>query len=97
MPAVVRLSGKDLLVMDTPPDIGEFVKMEITMRCKDDGRTLLADGEIGHYRVMSFVAAKVTAKPWKPEPEPQPEPDPALIDENGQVTNTQDDQDSPDA
>lgn len=81
VPAVIRLSGKDLLVMESPPNIGDFVKMEITMRCKDDGRTLLADGEIGHYRVMSFVAAKVTADPYKPEPEPEPEPEPGLLDE----------------
>lgn len=85
VPAVIRLSGKDLLVMDSPPEMGEFVKMEITMRCKDDGRTLLADGEIGHYRVMSFVSAKVTAEPYKPEPESEPEPDPSLIDTDGEV------------
>ncbi|OIN80754.1 hypothetical protein [Mycobacterium malmoense] len=79
-PAVIRMSGKDLLVMETPPDIGDFVKIEITMRCKDDGRTLLSDGEIGHYRIMSFVTAKVTTEPYKPEPEPEPEPEPSLFD-----------------
>lgn len=85
VPAVIRLSGKDLLVMDEPPELGQFVKMEVTMRCKDDGHTLLADGEIGHYRVMSFVAAKVTADPYTPEPEPEPEPDPAMIGEDGSI------------
>lgn len=94
-PAVIRLSGKDLLVMDVPPNMGDFVKMEITMRCKDDGRTLLADGEIGHYRVMSFVAAKVTAEPYRPEPEPEPEPDPAMISEDGSIP-ADDDIDDPD-
>lgn len=84
-PAVIRMSGKDLLVMDKPPAPGDFVKMEITMRCKDDGRTLLADGELGHYRVMNFVAAKVTAEPYRPEPEPEPEPDPAMIGEDGSI------------
>lgn len=87
-PATIRMSGKELLVMDTPPEIGEFVKMEITMRCKDDGRTLLADGGISHYRVMSFVAAKVTAEAYKPDPEavaPHQETDPGLFDENGQI------------
>jgi hypothetical protein len=84
-PANIRMSGKDLLVMDAPPDIGEFVKMEITMRCKDDGRTLLADGGIGHYRVMSFVAAKVTTDPYKPEPESGDDGQPGLLDANGQI------------
>lgn len=69
-PATINMSGKDLLVMDTPPEMGAFVKMEITMLCKKDGRTLLPDGGIGHYRVMSFVAAKVTAEPYLPEAEP---------------------------
>lgn len=95
VPAVIRLSGKDLLVMDEPPELGEFVKMEITMRCKDDGHTLLADGEIGHYRVMSFVGAKVTTEPYKPEPEPEPEPDPAMIGEDGSIPDDEGDVDDP--
>lgn len=86
-PATIRMSGKDMLVMDKPPEMGEFVKMEVTMRCKNDGRTLLADGGIEHYRVMSFVAAKVTTEPYKPEPEdaPPPNDDPAMIDEHGNI------------
>lgn len=82
-PATVRMSGRDLVVMDVPPEIGELVKMEITMRCKDDGRTLLADGGIGHYRVMSFVAARVTVEPYKPEEDeaPHQETEPSLFDE----------------
>lgn len=97
-PATIRMSGKDMLVMEVPPEIGEFVKMEVTMRCKDDGRTLLADGGIGHYRVMSFVAAKVTAEPYKPEAEsttdsgPQ---DPTMFDENGQIPDDAPDDDAP--
>lgn len=96
-PATIRMSGKDMLVMEVPPEIGEFVKMEVTMRCKDDGRTLLADGGIGHYRVMSFVAAKVTAEPYKPEAEsttdsgPQ---DPTMFDENGQIPDDEPDDDA---
>ncbi|RFZ15055.1 hypothetical protein VIMS_02485 [Mycobacterium marinum] len=87
-PATIRMSGKDMLVMDKPPEIGECVKMEITMRCKDDGRTLLADGGIAHYRVMSFVTAKVTAEPYMPAPESDPPPDdddPAMIDRDGNI------------
>lgn len=86
-PATIRMSGKDMLVMDKPPEMGEFVKMEVTMRCKNDGRTLLADGGIEHYRVMTFVAAKVTTEPYKPEPEdaPPPNDDPAMIDEHGNI------------
>lgn len=89
-PATIRMSGKDMLVMDKPPEIGECVKMEITMRCKDDGRTLLADGGIAHYRVMSFVAAKVTAEPYTPAPEsdPPPDDDPAMIDRDGSIVDT---------
>ncbi|MHA7703436.1 hypothetical protein ACX9NE_26965 [Mycobacterium sp. ML4] len=86
-PATIRMSGKDMLVMDRPPEMGEFVKMEVTMRCKNDGRTLLADGGIEHYRVMTFVAAKVTTEPYKPEPEdtPPPNDDPAMFDEDGNI------------
>lgn len=86
-PATIRMSGKDMLVMDKPPEMGEFVKMEVTMRCKNDGRTLLADGGIEHYRVMTFVAAKVTTEPYKPEPEdaPPPNDDPAMFDEHGNI------------
>lgn len=86
-PATIRMSGKDMLVMDKPPEMGEFVKMEVTMRCKNDGRTLLADGGIEHYRVMTFVAAKVTTEPYKPEAEdtPPPNDDPAMIDEHGNI------------
>lgn len=86
-PATIRMSGKDMLVMDRPPEMGEFVKMEITMRCKNDGRTLLADGGIEHYRVMTFVAAKVTTEPYKPEPEdtPLPNDDPAMFDRDGNI------------
>lgn len=96
-PATIRMSGKDMLVMDKPPEMGEFVKMEVTMRCKNDGRTLLADGGIEHYRVMSFVAAKVTTEPYKPEPEdaPPPNDDPAMIDENGQIPDDAPDDDAP--
>lgn len=97
-PATIRMSGKDMLVMDKPPEIGEFVKMEVTMRCKDDGRTLLADGGIGHYRVMSFVAAKVTAEPYKPEAEPSDAPpeDPGMFDENGQIPDDEPEDQTPD-
>lgn len=94
--AVIRLSGKNLLTMDTPPEMGEFVKMEITMRCKDDGRTLLADGGIGHYRVMSFIGAKVTAEPYKPEPEPEAAPEPGLFDQAGGSGDEDDDEDGDD-
>lgn len=86
-PATIRMSGKDMLVMDKPPEMGEFVKMEVTMRCKNDGRTLLADGGIEHYRVMTFVAAKVTTEPYKSEPEdvPPPDDDPAMFDRDGNI------------
>ena len=98
-PATIRMSGKELLVMDVPPEIGEFVKMEITMRCKDDGRTLLADGGISHYRVMSFVAAKLTVEPYKPEPEaeaPQQETDPTMFGEDGQIPEDEPEEIEPD-
>ena len=85
VPAVIRMSGKDLTIMDKPPEMGEFVKMEITMRCKKSERELLADGGIGHYRVMLFVAAKVTTEAYKPDPDEEPEPEPGLFDEHGNV------------
>lgn len=88
-PATIRMSGKDMLVMDRPPEMGEFVKMEVTMRCKNDGRTLLADGGIEHYRVMSFVAAKVTTEPYKVEDTPPPPEDdenaPPMFGRDGQI------------
>lgn len=88
-PATIRMSGKDMLVMDRPPEMGEFVKMEVTMRCKNDGRTLLADGEIEHYRVMAFVAAKVTTEPYKVEDTPPPPEDdentPPMFGRDGQI------------
>lgn len=88
-PATIRMSGKDMLVMDKPPEMGEFVKMEVTMRCKNDGRTLLADGGIEHYRVMSFVAAKVTTEPYKVEDTtPPPDDDenaPPMFGRDGQI------------
>ncbi len=96
-PATIRMSGKDMLVMTKPPEMGEFVKLEVTMRCKNDGRTLLADGGIEHYRVMTFVAAKVTTEPYKPEPEdvPPPDDDPAMFDRDGNISDEPEDEPEP--
>lgn len=85
VPARLEMSGKTLLVMDEPPAPGDFLKVELTLKCKSDGRELLEGGEFVHFRKTALIAAKVTAEPYKPEPEPEPEPDPAMIGEDGSI------------
>jgi hypothetical protein len=81
VPARIEMSGKTLLILDNPPDPGEYLKVEITLRCKDEGKELLDNGELVHYRKTKFIAAKITAAPYKPEPEADGEPDPSLFDQ----------------
>lgn len=69
-PAQIRLGGKTLLVMDKPPVKGEFVKVELILKCKGDGSELLEGDEIVYSRTMSLIGAKVTTDPYKPKPEP---------------------------
>jgi hypothetical protein len=82
-PAAVELAGKTLLVMDEPPNIGDFVKIEITLKCREDGRKALESGELVHFRRTNLIAAKVTTQPYKPEPEADAEPEPGLFDDDG--------------
>lgn len=75
-PAVVQAFGKDLLKMDKPPEPGELLKIEITLRCKDEGRELLDSGDFKYYRKCKSLGANVTVEPYKPEAEPTPPPPP---------------------
>jgi hypothetical protein len=77
VPAQLHFSGKTLLVMEKPPVKGEFVKVELTLRCKGDGTDLLDGDELVHYRKMAFVSAKVTAEAYKPNPAEPATDDPA--------------------
>lgn len=86
LPQMIRLSGRDLFEMDSPPATGQYIKAEVIMRAGD---LLLkapdADGVSRHVRIMQYVGAKLTVEPYTPEPEPEPEPDPAMIDEDGSI------------
>jgi hypothetical protein len=87
-PANLLLGNQVLLCMDAPPEPGQYVKLEVTLRTRKDGRELLADGTYVHFRAMSFISAKVTADPFKPvddtPPPPDPEqPQPGLFDHGG--------------
>lgn len=93
VPARIEMSGKTLLVMEEPPQPGEFFKLEVTLRCKDEGRELLADGDYEHYRKTAFISAELTVPPFKPEPEPAPEPEPGLFDESGDIPADEGDED----
>lgn len=75
-PAVVQAFGKDLLKMDKPPEPGELLKIEITLRCKDEGRELLDSGDFKYYRKCKSLGANVTVEPYKPAAEPTPPPPP---------------------
>lgn len=85
IPAVVQAFGKDLLIMDKPPEPGQLLKIEITLRCKDIGKELLDGGDFKHYRKCKSLGAKVTTEPYMPEVEPEPEPEPGLLDEAGRI------------
>lgn len=83
VPAQLKLAGKTLLVMDIPPVKGEFVKVELTLKCKGDGSDLLEGDELVYFRKCVLVAAKVTTQPYKPQPEPKPEPEAGLLNADG--------------
>lgn len=92
-PAQVRYGSKVIEVMDKPPEPGEFMKAEITFKCRDDGRTRLDDGTYVYYRKMDFVSAKVTVEPYVPKMDDASEDgrpslfdagDPAGDDEDGE-------------
>lgn len=81
-PARVELGGKILFVMDKPIEMGEFIKVEITIGCYDDGRCKVGE-EIVHYRKTKLIAAKPVSEPYTPEAEPAappPDDDPAMFD-----------------
>ena len=82
-PAQVMFGNQVLDVMDTPPEPGEFLKVELTLRCRADGREMLDGGEMVHVRRMKFIAARVTTKPYKPA---EDEPPPAMFTDGGEVT-----------
>ena len=91
VPASIFLSGRALLVMDTPPEPGEFVKIEVTLRCREYAGRLLDGGEYSYRRIMDFISARVTTEPFTPvdntPPPPDPEkPQPALFDHGGDVS-----------
>lgn len=86
-PARVELGGKILFVMDKPIEMGEFIKVEITIGCYDDGRCKVGE-EIVHYRKTKLIAAKPVSDPYTPEAEPAappPDDDPAMIDRDGNI------------
>ena len=86
-PARVELGGKILFVMDKPIEMGEFIKVEITIGCYDDGRCKVGE-EIVHYRKTKLIAAKPVSEPYTPEAEPTappPDDDPAMIDRDGNI------------
>lgn len=86
-PARVELGGKILFVMDKPIEMGEFIKVEITIGCYDDGRCKVGE-EIVHYRKTKLIAAKPVSDPYTPEAEaspPPPDDDPAMIDRDGNI------------
>lgn len=77
--AQIHFAGKTLLVMDNPPVKGEFIKLELTLRCKGQGDELLADDEIAYHRKMVLIGAKVTTEPYKPSLPP------AMLNDDGTV------------
>ncbi|MEE3066528.1 MAG: hypothetical protein VYA67_21735 [Actinomycetota bacterium] len=78
-PAQIKLAGKTLLVMDKPPVKGEFIKVELTLKCKGDGSDLLDGDELVYYRRCVLIGAKVTTEPYKPAPPP------AMLNADGTV------------
>lgn len=82
-PAQVMLGQQVLDVMEKPPEPGEFIKVELTLRCRGDGREMLDGGEFVHVRRMKMVAARVTALPYKPT---EPDPPPAMFTDGGEVS-----------
>lgn len=78
-PAQIHFAGKTLLVMDNPPVKGEYIKVELTLRCKGQGDELLADDEVAYHRKMVLIGAKVTTDPYKPTPPP------AMLNADGTV------------
>lgn len=78
-PAQIHFAGKTLLVMDNPPVKGEYIKVELTLRCKGQGDELLADDEVAYHRKMVLIGAKVTTEPYKPAPPP------AMLNADGTV------------
>lgn len=86
-PANLHLGALVLLTMENPPERGQYVKMEVTLRTRKDGRTLLDDGTYVHFRNMSFISAKVTSDPYKPANDSPPVPDDqaAMIGRDGEI------------
>lgn len=88
-PARVELAGKTLFVMDKPIEMGEYIKVELTIECWDDGRCKVGE-EIVHYRKTKMISAKPVSEPYTPAPEstPPPDDDPAMIDRDGSIVDT---------
>lgn len=88
-PAQIIFQNRILEVMDQPPEPGELVKFEFTLRTRKDGREKLNDDTYQHYRIMEFVKAVLTVGPYTPEPEAAaddpPDDDPAMFDEDGNI------------
>ncbi len=97
-PARVELGGKILFVMDKPIEMGEYIKVELTIGCYDDGRCKVGE-EIVHYRKTKLIAAKPISDPYTPEADPTPSPpedeDPTMFDRDGQIPEDEPDDDEP--
>lgn len=83
LPQMIRLSGRDLFVMEEPLEAGEYIRAEVIMKAGD----LLvkapdADGVSHHVRIMQYIGSKLTVAPYIPQPEPETEP---MIDEEGRI------------
>lgn len=97
-PAEIVFQNRILDVMDQPPEPGELVKFEFTLRTRKDGREKLDDGTYKHYRIMEFVKAVLTVGPHAPAPDPAadapPDDDPAMIDRDGNIPDDESDDDT---
>lgn len=88
-PQMLRLSGRDLFIIDVPLQAGDWIKCEFTMEAGD----LLVkapdkDGAKTHdVRLLKYVTAKLSVAPYKP----------AMMDRDGKSTLDNEPADSDDA
>jgi hypothetical protein len=85
IPAEIRLGANVLMMMETPPDVGDVIT--VTMRLKIKRKAEDEGGEGGDERVH-FRGAKIVAAWLKGDPEPPNADDdqPALFGDDGEAT-----------
>ena len=92
VPRELRLGANVLLVLESPPDLGDTLDVVLRIRSVREGKEKVnsdADGEITHFCAGKVVTAWLLGQPTPPNPE---DDQGALIDEDGNAVDYDEDE-----